>query len=152
MENVVLVIHLILALGIILLVLIQRSEGGGLGIGGSSSGGMGGFATPQGTASVLTKMTAFFAACFFITSLTLAILAGTHSNKEGILSTYAVEAESTIEERAQATEEGLTENGSTEEGAASEMEGTEETSTEPEASVEPVPTAPSEKPSVPVGE
>ena len=84
MQEVVLVIHLILALGIIGLVLIQRSEGGGLGIGGGS-GGMGNLATAQGTASALTKITAIFAAGFFVTSLTLAVLAGTGGSASGIL-------------------------------------------------------------------
>lgn len=93
MENVILIIHLILALAIIFLVLIQRSEGGGLGIGGSSGGGLGGFASPKGTASALTRMTAFAAACFFATSLLLAILAGTHSDSAGILDTYQNVAE-----------------------------------------------------------
>ncbi|MCF8496472.1 MAG: preprotein translocase subunit SecG [Alphaproteobacteria bacterium] len=77
MENVVLVIHLFLALSIIGLVLLQRSEGGGLGIGGG--GGLGGLATPQGTASALTRMTAICAAGFFCTSLILGIMAGVDS-------------------------------------------------------------------------
>lgn len=77
MENVVLVIHLLLALAIIGLVLLQRSEGGGLGIGG---GGLGGLATPQGTANLLTRMTAICAAGFFCTSLVLGILAGVQSS------------------------------------------------------------------------
>ncbi len=72
MTHVVLVIHLILAVSIIGLVLIQRSEGGGLGIGGG--GGLGGLATPQGTANVLTKATGICAALFFITSLSLAVM------------------------------------------------------------------------------
>ena len=88
MENVILVIHLILALAIILLVLIQRSEGGGLGIGGGSGGGLGGLASPKGTANMLTRMTAIAAGSFFVTSLVLAILAGTHSQSKGILETY----------------------------------------------------------------
>ncbi len=74
MENVILVIHLFLALAIIGLVLIQRSEGGGLGIGGG--GGLGGLATPKGTANFLTRATAVCAGCFFATSLILGILAG----------------------------------------------------------------------------
>lgn len=139
MENVVLVIHLILALGIIGLVLIQRSEGGGLGIGGGG-GGMGGFATPKGTASVLTKLTAFFAFCFFATSLTLAILAGTHSNKAGILAQYGTEAEITSEERAAASEASLSEN-----------EGSESGENSIETPAETLET-PIEKPSVPLGE
>ena len=73
MENVVLVIHLILALGIIGLVLLQRSEGGGLGMGGG--GGLGGLASARGTANALTKATSFAAAAFFCTSLILGILA-----------------------------------------------------------------------------
>ena len=84
MEQVVLVIHLILALGIIGLVLIQRSEGGGLGIGGGS-GGIGNLATAQGAANALTRITAIFAACFFITSLTLAVLAGQGKDVSAIL-------------------------------------------------------------------
>jgi preprotein translocase subunit SecG len=74
MEHVVLVIHLILTLALIVLILLQRSEGGGLGIGGGG-GGMGGLATPQATANVLTKATTIVAMCFFATSLILAISA-----------------------------------------------------------------------------
>lgn len=85
MEHVILVIHLILALSIIGLVLIQRSEGGGLGIGGGGGGGMGGFATPRTTANALTKMTWTLAACFFCTSLVLAIMAGNHTQGTSIL-------------------------------------------------------------------
>ena len=72
MIQVVLVIHMILAISIIGLVLIQRSEGGGLGIGGG--GGLGGLASPQSTANVLTKATGICAALFFVTSMTLAVL------------------------------------------------------------------------------
>lgn len=82
--EVVLVIHLILALGIICLVLVQRSEGGGLGVGGGG-GGLGNLATAHSTANALTRTTAIFAACFFATSLILAILAGTHSKPQGLL-------------------------------------------------------------------
>lgn len=86
MEAVILVIHLFLALAIIGLVLLQRSEGGGLGIGGGNSGGLGSFATGAATASFLTRATAICATAFFCTSLILGILAGSHSNaKQGIL-------------------------------------------------------------------
>ncbi len=80
MESVVLVIHLIFALAIICLVLLQRSEGGGLGIGGGG-GGLGGFASAKGTANALTKMTAICAAGFFVTSLTLGVLASRQSQQ-----------------------------------------------------------------------
>ena len=83
MENVILVIHLILAVSLIGLVLLQRSEGGGLGIGGGG-GGLGSFATVGQTANALTRATAICAACFFTTSIVLAILAGTH-HKSSVL-------------------------------------------------------------------
>ena len=73
MVTIILILHIILAVGIIGLVLLQRSEGGGLGIGGSQSGG---FMTARGTANALTKLTTFFGAMFFITSILLAILSG----------------------------------------------------------------------------
>jgi preprotein translocase subunit SecG len=85
METVILVIHLILALAIIGLVLLQRSEGGGLGIGGG--GGMGNLASAGQTATVLTRATAICAGLFFVTSLVLAILAGTHRGEGRLLET-----------------------------------------------------------------
>lgn len=84
METVILLIHLILALAIIGLVLLQKSEGGGLGIGGGG-GGMGSFATAASAKNMLTRATAVCAGCFFITSLTLGILAGTHTSSADIL-------------------------------------------------------------------
>ncbi|WP_029005164.1 preprotein translocase subunit SecG [Azorhizobium doebereinerae] len=74
MQTVLIVIHLMVVLALIGVVLIQRSEGGGLGIGGG--GGGGGFFTARGTANVLTRATAVLAGLFFITSLSLTILAG----------------------------------------------------------------------------
>jgi preprotein translocase subunit SecG len=71
MQHVIIVIHLMLVLALIGVVLLQRSEGGGLGIGGG-----GGFMTSRGTANVLTRATAILAALFFATSLILSILAG----------------------------------------------------------------------------
>ncbi len=84
MEQVILIIHLILALSIIGLVLLQRSEGGGLGIGGGS-GGLGGLASAGTTGNLLTRATAFCAAGFFCTSLTLAVLAGNNSSSKSLL-------------------------------------------------------------------
>ncbi|MCB1537530.1 MAG: preprotein translocase subunit SecG [Alphaproteobacteria bacterium] len=86
MQEVVLVIHLILAVTIIGLVLIQRSSGGGLGIGGGS-GGLGDFATARGTANALTKATTIAAFAFFLTSLTLAYM-GKGSAGSSLLSGY----------------------------------------------------------------
>lgn len=71
----VLVIHLIIAAAMIAIVLLQKSEGGALGIGGGGGSG-GGFLTGRGTANLLTRLTAGLACLFFITSLTLTIMAG----------------------------------------------------------------------------
>jgi preprotein translocase subunit SecG len=71
MQTVVLVIHLMVVLALIGFVLLQKSEGGGLGIGST-----GGFMTSRGTTNVLTRTTAILAAVFFATSLALSILAG----------------------------------------------------------------------------
>lgn len=86
MQEVILVIHLILAITIIGLVLIQRSSGGGLGVGGGA-GGMGDFATARGTANALTKATTILAFLFFATSLTLAYM-GKGTANAGLLSGY----------------------------------------------------------------
>jgi preprotein translocase subunit SecG len=73
MITVILVIHLILALALIGVVLLQKSEGGALGMGG---GGMSGFMSGRSTANLLTRTTAILAALFMVTSIVLALLAG----------------------------------------------------------------------------
>lgn len=70
METVLIVIHLMVVLALVGVVLLQRSEGGGLGIGGGS-----GFMTARGAANALTRATAILATAFFVTSLTLSIVA-----------------------------------------------------------------------------
>lgn len=82
MENVVLVIHLILALGLIGIVLIQRSEGGGLGIGGGSGGG-GRSGRPASTP--MAKVTWFFAIGFVITSISLTVIAAQHAGSGSVI-------------------------------------------------------------------
>ncbi len=80
MQTVLIVIHLLIVLALVVVVLLQRSEGGALGMGG---GGGGGLMTARGAANALTRTTAILAACFFATSLALAILArygGTPTN------------------------------------------------------------------------
>jgi len=72
MTTVLLIVHLFVTLALIGLVLIQRSEGGGLGIG--SSQGMGAFMGGRGTANLLTRTTAILGGLFFALSLTLAIM------------------------------------------------------------------------------
>lgn len=70
MEIIIIVIHLMIVFALVGVVLLQRSEGGGLGIGGGS-----GFMTARGAANSLTRITAILAAAFFATSLALSILA-----------------------------------------------------------------------------
>jgi preprotein translocase subunit SecG len=77
MENVVLIIHLLLALGLIAIVLLQRSEGGGLGMG--SGGGGGGAMSGRSAATALGKVTWVLAAAFIVTSITLTVLAAQRS-------------------------------------------------------------------------
>lgn len=72
LATVLLVIHLMVATALVGVVLLQKSEGGALGMGG---GGSGGFLTGRGTANLLTRTTAALAAAFFATSISLTILA-----------------------------------------------------------------------------
>jgi preprotein translocase subunit SecG len=70
MQTILIVIHLLIVIAMVTVVLMQRSEGGGLGIGGGSN-----FATARGSGNALTKITATLAVCFFATSLGLSLLA-----------------------------------------------------------------------------
>ena len=80
MQTVIIVIHLMVVLAMTGVVLLQRSEGGGLGMGNT-----GGFLTSRGSANVLTRTTATLAAVFFATSLVLSILAGWDRKPHSIL-------------------------------------------------------------------
>ena len=85
METVVLVIHLLIAVSLVGVILIQKSEGGGLGIGGG--GGLGGMMTARSTANLLTRTTAILAGCFMLTSVVLAVMAGHHSTQPSLIET-----------------------------------------------------------------
>ena len=97
MITVILTVHIILALSIICAVLLQKSEGGGLGIGGSGGAG-GGFMTARGTANLLTKITAILGACFFATSILLALLSSSNNT-----ASIATEVEIAIEKNKPST-------------------------------------------------
>lgn len=91
MQNVVLVIHLLLALSLIGVVLLQRSEGGGLGIGG---GGMG----PQAGRPPLTglaKLTWGFAIAFIGTSIALTVIGSSNSSDSSIMDGATLPTEAT---------------------------------------------------------
>ena len=81
MNTIILTIHLILALSLVICVLLQRSEGGALGIGG----GGGGFMTGRAQSNLLTRATAILAAAFMATSLILAILASQDRKPQSVL-------------------------------------------------------------------
>ena len=80
MATVVLIIHIMLAIALIAVVLLQRSEGGALGIGGG-----GGLMTGRGAANFLTRVTAGLAVAFFATSLVLSIMASQPTAQRSIL-------------------------------------------------------------------
>jgi preprotein translocase subunit SecG len=86
MLNVVLVIHLFIALALVGVILLQRSEGGALGIGG------GGVMTGRAAGNLLTRTTAILAAGFFATSLGLALIANARSQPSSIMDTAPVSA------------------------------------------------------------
>ena len=81
MENVVLIIHLLLALSLIGAVLLQRSEGGGLGMGGGGGGGVSG----RSAGTALGKLTWALAAAFICTSMTLTVIAASNASGSSVL-------------------------------------------------------------------
>jgi len=87
MQTVILVIHLIVAIALIGIVLLQRSEGGALGIG--SGGGGGNLFSARGVGNALTRTTAYLAVAFFITSITLTLLATRGGTGGSIFDTVA---------------------------------------------------------------
>jgi preprotein translocase subunit SecG len=80
MQTVIIVIHLMVVLVMIGAVLLQKSEGGGLGMGGGA-----GFMSSRGTANLLTRTTAVLAAGFFVTSLLMSWLASLDRKPSSII-------------------------------------------------------------------
>ncbi|HEY0330783.1 MAG TPA: preprotein translocase subunit SecG [Rhodopseudomonas sp.] len=74
MQTVIIVLHLMIVATLIATVLLQKSEGGALGMGGGGGGG-GGFMSSRGTANLLTRTTSVLAVGFFVTSLLLSWIA-----------------------------------------------------------------------------
>ncbi len=86
METVLLVIHLLIAIALVGVILLQKSEGGALGIGGG-----GGMMTARGTANLLTRTTAILAGSFMVTSILLAILSGNSGPSTSIIDTMPLQ-------------------------------------------------------------
>jgi preprotein translocase subunit SecG len=80
MDTVLIVVHLMVVIALVVVVLLQRSEGGALGIGGG-----GGFMTGRGQANALTKATGILGTMFFLTSLTLTVMANIHRAPRSVL-------------------------------------------------------------------
>ena len=82
----ILVIHGLVSLSLVAVILLQQSEGGGLGIGGGNAGGM---MTARGAANLLTRSTMILACVFVLTSILLAVLASTSKHGHAIDTTLA---------------------------------------------------------------
>jgi preprotein translocase subunit SecG len=80
MLTVLIVVHLMIVIAMIGMVMLQRSEGGGLGVAQT-----GGFLSSRGTANVLTRTTAILAAAYFLMSLTLSVVASYGRRERSIL-------------------------------------------------------------------
>ncbi len=87
MYTFLLIVQTIIAASLVSVILMQRSEGGGLGVGGSSSG----FMTARGAADFLTRSTAFLGAGFIILSIVLAAVAGANSKPTKIDTSLATQ-------------------------------------------------------------
>ncbi|MBX3487809.1 MAG: preprotein translocase subunit SecG [Parvibaculum sp.] len=85
MATIILIVHLMIAIALVASVLLQRSEGGALGIGGGGDG----FVSSRGAGSMLTRTTAILAAMFMTTSLVLGILASRGGSADSVLDRVA---------------------------------------------------------------
>lgn len=92
MANVLIVAYLLIVLALIAVILLQRSEGGGLGMGSSSNG----LISARGSANLLTRTTAILAALFFATAIGLTIINEIDNPSSGILAGAADSADSDI--------------------------------------------------------
>lgn len=82
MFTIILTVHSLIVIALIGIILVQRSEGGALGIGG---GGGGGLMTGRGAASALTRLTMGLAAAFFMTSIALAMLSEKSETQQDVI-------------------------------------------------------------------
>lgn len=102
-----LIVQTLVAAALVAVILMQRSEGGGLGVGGSSSGLM----TARGAADFLTRATAILATVFILLSITLAAVAGTRGDSQSIDTSLVGETAPVLEEPAETPAEAPAETG-----------------------------------------
>ena len=142
--QVILVIHVLIAIGLVGAILLQKKEGGlgGLG-GGGAGGGLGGLMSGRAKADTLSKATGILATLFFVTSLALAII-GSHAHHEGPLVPASTETTTTAPATAPA-------DGSAPAGGTTDGTGTGGTTTGGSAPAETAPAQPA-TPAVPAGD
>ena len=85
MQQILIVVHLVIVLALVGVILLQRSDSGALSGLGGGGGGLSGFMTGRGQANALTRATAILATCFFLTSIALAVLAGSASKPRSVI-------------------------------------------------------------------
>lgn len=98
MSNVLLIILLIISVILTGLILIQRSEGGALGIGGGGGGG-GGLMSGRGTANLVTRLTAFFGTAFMVVCLLISISFNYENRNDSLMDTTNAEQELVTDEK-----------------------------------------------------
>lgn len=74
MQTILILLELFVSAGLIVVILLQRSEGGALGMGGGGGGGLGGLFSPRGAADTLTRTTGILAILFFVTCMALTLI------------------------------------------------------------------------------
>ena len=94
MQTLLILVELFVSVGLIVVILLQRSEGGALGMGGGG-GGLGGLFSPRGAADTLTRTTGILAILFFLTCLGLTLLSLRGRDERSILDTTPTPASST---------------------------------------------------------
>ena len=87
MQTILILLELFVSAGLIVVILLQRSEGGALGMGGGGGGGLGGLFSPRGAADTLTRTTGILAVLFFLTCLGLTLISLRGRDERSILDT-----------------------------------------------------------------
>jgi preprotein translocase subunit SecG len=87
MKALLILVELFVSVGLIVVILLQRSEGGALGMGGGGGGGLGGLFSPRGAADTLTRTTGILAVLFFLTCLGLTLISLRGHDERSILDT-----------------------------------------------------------------
>jgi len=82
MSAVLLIVQFLVAIALTAVILMQRSEGGALGIGGGAGGGM---MSGRGTANMLTRITMLLGAVFIANSILLAVLSGVDTTNRSVI-------------------------------------------------------------------